>query len=155
MLSRHVMSRDVTSRDINFKQSVMRIIDLTHLARSLEAYRSWLNFIQNTHVGLRQSPNDHDRDQVGSIKPWRISEYFFNVKRRLVPRIYEASPIKTSNNSTSGIQQPNKFFGHYYSQDPNKTDNLHIQETILHRQHYPIFLGPPTPTQARCHKVSK
>ena len=32
-------------------------------------------------------------------------------------------------------------------------DNLHIQETILHRQHYPIFLEPPTPTQARCHKV--
>jgi hypothetical protein len=79
----------------------MRVIDLNHLTRSLETYRSWLNFMQNTHAGLRQSPDDRDRDQVGSTKPWPISECIFTVKRRFLPRIYEISPVKTKKKKTN------------------------------------------------------
>jgi len=32
-------------------------------------------------------------------------------------------------------------------------DILHIQETLVHRQHHPVFLKPPSPAQARRHKI--
>jgi hypothetical protein len=49
--------------------------------------------------------------------------------------------------------QHNKLLGHHYPQNPHQLEDIHLQETHVHRHHYPMHIKPPHSAQIRCSEV--